>query len=220
MRSINLLLHLYMAKRFDITKIIDTKINCLLVLGEGEVHLTSGGYSHRTIVCRCDCGTIKTFQMSSVLNGAIKSCGCYSAKMAGDRVRKRNTKHGKSTTPEFEIWCAMKKRCLNSNHKSYHMYGGRGISVCDRWINSFSYFLEDMGVRPSSNYSIERVDNNLGYFKENCKWATKKEQCRNVRNNVIFKYNNQSKCVGEWVEILNMSRYKCIRFLMDNGVRL
>lgn len=208
-----------MAKRYDISLIVDTYINSYYVLGEGEPHITKGGYIHRTIICRCKCGKIKTTQLSGVLNHSVKSCGCHSAKIASERAKINNKKHGKYKTPEYNIWCSMKKRCLNETNKSFSDYGGRGITICEDWKNSFEKFITDMGQRPSSLYSIDRIDNNKGYSKDNCRWATKTEQCRNVRNNVNFEYNNEVKCLAEWCNILSLSRYKCINFLIKNGKR-
>lgn len=206
-----------MAKRFEISKIIDKKINNLFVLSESEIHVTTGGHKHRTILCKCDCGKIKTFQLGSVLNNRIKSCGCHAASMAKKRMLVYAKTHGKTLTPEYNTWSSMKKRCHKINHKSYKDYGARGIFVCENWLNSFENFLNDMGDRPSKEYSLDRINGKLGYYKENCRWATKKEQNRNVKNNVLFEYNGSVKCVGEWCEILSIKRYQTIKFLKENG---
>lgn len=90
--------------------------------------------------------------------------------------------HGKTNTPEFEAWCGMRKRCNNPKHQFYYRYGGRGIVVCDRWVNSFVNFLEDMGKRPEG-LTLERINNNGNYGPDNCKWATWTEQARNKHIN-------------------------------------
>lgn len=107
--------------------------------------------------------------------------------------------------PFYKIWVGMKSRCNNPNDRAYQWYGARGISVCPRWAESFHAFAEDMGPRPSSKHSIERIDNNGNYCPENCKWATQTEQCRNTRANVKISFGDQTKTQVEWTEILNAS---------------
>jgi len=126
--------------------------------------------------CLCDCGKMSTVISNHLTKGNIKSCGCLSA----EKAKSRMTTHGKSKTPEYEIWCGMIKRCLNENNKSYVNYGGRGISVCERW-GHFENFLADMGPRPSQYHSLERKEVDGNYNPENCKWATRTEQARNTR---------------------------------------
>lgn len=104
--------------------------------------------------------------------------------------------------PEYTIWGEMKARCLNKNRENY---GGRGITVCSRWLR-FEEFIKDMGTRPSKNHSIDRIDNDKGYFKENCKWATWKEQSRNKRNNVNITYQGKTQCLPDWAEELGISK--------------
>jgi len=132
--------------------------------------------------CLCDCGAI-TYALTNCLTAKKKrSCGCLANELAAKRGRRRFTTHGKSLTrpPEYEAWRSMVKRCVNPNYKQWKDYGGRGITVCNRWINSFENFYEDMGDRPD-NLSLERINNDEGYFPENCKWATRKEQRANQR---------------------------------------
>jgi len=102
-------------------------------------------------------------------------------------------------TPEYETWQKLRKRCENKKDKNYKDYGGRGISVCDEW-KSFTTFFSDMGKRPTSKHSIERIDNNGNYAVGNCKWATQVEQGRNKRNNRMISHNGETKCLSEWAE--------------------
>lgn len=117
--------------------------------------------------------------------------------------------HKKSSTREYSIWKDMRRKCYNSNRKGYENYGGRGIIVCDEWKDSFENFLNDMGECPIG-YSLERINNNSNYSKENCKWATKKEQVRNRRNTLIVTYNGETKPLAEFCNDLNLN-YDTIR---------
>lgn len=106
---------------------------------------------------------------------------------------------------EFEAWSGMRKRCANPNKHDWERYGGRGITVCDRWLNSFQNFLDDMGRRPSKNHSIDRIDNSKGYSPENCRWATRIDQQRNRRSNRMLTHKGQTLCVVAWSEIVGNS---------------
>lgn len=97
----------------------------------------------------------------------------------------KNTTHGMKYTSEYNIWASMKARCLNPNNKDYLRYGGKGIKICNEWENSFEQFYKDMGNRPDG-YSIDRIDNTKGYYKENCKWSDRHEQQKNKINSRIY----------------------------------
>lgn len=124
-------------------------------------------------LCRCDCGNEIVVHRDSLIAGNTKSCGCL--------LKETLIKHGMYKSPEFKTWIRIKSRCYDRNLPCYVNYGGRGIIVCNRWLESFNNFYEDMGNRPSSKHSIERKDNNGNYDPDNCKWATKTEQQRNQR---------------------------------------
>lgn len=126
-----------------------------------------------------------------------KSCGCQQHK----------TKNPYYKTYFYSTWNGIKNRCYNKNNKHYNKYGGRGITMCDRWkngIHGLENFISDMGERPSSKHSIDRIDNNKGYNSYNCKWATQKQQCRNKRNNISITYKEETKTLTEWSEILKL----------------
>lgn len=128
-------------------------------------------------LCECDCGQIVKVLANHLKAGHTKSCGCLRSEVSKQRM----TTHGMRETQTYRSWAGMKTRCLNPNEPRYKDYGGRGIKVCKSWLNSFEKFLADMGERPSG-LTLDRENNELGYFKENCKWSSRKEQSRNRRS--------------------------------------
>ncbi len=114
--------------------------------------------------------------------------------------------HNQSKHPLYHIYYGIKDRCYNTKTPAYPRYGGRGIFMCDRWRNSFHAFVYDMGIRPSPEHSIERVDNDLGYCPENCVWATRQQQSRNRSNNVVLSQDGKTMCLAEWAQELGMSQ--------------
>lgn len=117
---------------------------------------------------------------------------------------KGRTSHGMTGTTTYKSYWDMKARCLYPSNSHYKSYGGRGITICDRWLESFENFLEDMGEKPKG-LTLERKDVNKGYCPENCIWATQKRQQRNKRNNLYITINGQTKCLSEWCEIYNIN---------------
>jgi len=107
--------------------------------------------------------------------------------------------HGMSGTPEYQAWIDIKHRCFNPNHKRYSDYGGRGISMCDRWLN-FENFLADMGSRPTAKHSLDRINNNGDYSLENCRWATKAEQANNRRSNRLITIEDVTLTIAQWAK--------------------
>ncbi len=151
-------------------------------------------------LCRCGCGKEKIILGYNLIRGSTKSCGCL------------HTKHGNAKnndkTKTYRSWQNMIQRCINPEHKYYKHYGGRGIKVCKRWLK-FPNFLKDMDEHPGKGYSIDRINNNGNYCKSNCRWATRKEQARNKRNNHLETYNGKTQCLIEWSEEYNIN-YKTL----------
>lgn len=124
-------------------------------------------------MCQCDCGNKKIVRGISLRNGSSSQCkDCHSSYLI---------KHGLAHIPEYRVWKGMKARCFNKNNKNYHHYGGRGIVVCDKWLN-FQFFIEDMGLRPEKKLQIDRINNNGNYEPGNCRWTTSSINMRNRRN--------------------------------------
>jgi hypothetical protein len=143
--------------------------------------------------CKCSCGGTSVSQAKHLNSGHTKSCGCLRQEIAETYL----TTHDMSETPTYSSWSEIKKRCFNSSHNSYNDYGGRGISVCNRWRSSFANFYADMGIRPTGK-SIDRIDNEGNYTPENCQWATPRQQCNNKRNNKYFTFNGETLTLPQW----------------------
>jgi hypothetical protein len=155
---------------------------------------------HRLIMVLCSCGNYRQVQRATLLKGKSTSCGCKSA----EKSSKKSTKHGFTGTRTYESWRSMKRRCGNINDPMYYLYGGKGITVCERWAR-FENFLQDMGKRPI-NKTIDRIDNSKGYYLENCQWATCREQALNRKTTVhkSIEYCGQVKPLSVWADELKI----------------
>lgn len=155
-------------------------------------------------VCQCDCGKTNVVSTASLTGGTTKSCGCHRR----DLTIKRNTTHGYADrigrrSKIYQAWSQMHDRCRNPNNNRYHLYGARGISVCERW-KDFANFYADMGEPPSPQHSIGRIRNNENYTPGNCRWETAKQQANNTRRNRILTVNGVSKTLSQWSEAVNI----------------
>ena len=161
------------------------------------------GCRRKSMNCRCDCGTISTVCAGNLASGKSQSCGCLQKEKASESNTTHGYTIGRKLPTEYVVWSSMLKRCSNPNTKQYADYGGRGISVCERW-NKFENFIADMGPRPSDQHSIDRRDNDGNYDPTNCRWATMIEQQRHKRSNRIITANGKSMCLVEWAEQLGV----------------
>lgn len=182
--------------------LLGKKFNRLTVVGNTNERYSNGGYKW---ICKCDCGNDSIVRGDSLKSGHIKSCGCLNSELTS----KRAFKHGQNNkqlgrTKEYDAWRAMINRCNLKSTKKYHRYGARGISVCDRWLNSFENFFEDMGKKPTLQHSLDRYpDINGNYEPSNCRWATNEQQSRNKSTNVWIEYNGERLIITDWAKKLN-----------------
>lgn len=193
---------------------IGRKSRCVKCTGRGRlIDLTGQRFGMLTVIglaertkatrwkCVCDCGKETIVTSQNLRRGGFYSCGCNRTGITSVIARKRrvcytdetiNGGRPITTHPLYACWASMIERCTNPKCAEYKNYGGRGISVCDRWVgkNGFENFVSDMGPKPDKTYSIDRIDVNGNYCAENCRWATPKEQCRNLRRTMYVFYGS------------------------------
>ncbi len=163
----------------------------LLVLGASSKRTKSKNIHWK---CACDCGNKTIVDGHNLRIGHTRSCGC----LIPESIVTACKTHGLINEPEYGIWSGMIQRCTNPNVNSFKYYGGRGIKVCDRWLNSFENFYLDMGKRPSLKHTIDRKENAGDYEPSNCCWSTSIEQANNKRNNIHFDILGVSKSLSQW----------------------
>src|SRR5689334_18932234 len=150
--------------------------------------------------CVCDCGNTRRVLGKSLRGSNTQSCGCY--------MRERNSeahrKHGKRDATEYRIWSLMKDRCLNKGGAAYKNWGGRGITICKSWVDSFEQFMAAMGPRPPGG-ELDRIDNDGPYEPSNCRWADRVTQANNKRNNVKIEVFGETRTVAQWAREYGIS---------------
>lgn len=151
--------------------------------------------------CECSCGNTAVTRTAHLLNEKTRSCGCLTRENNG------GWKHGGAHSATYKAWQSIISRCTNPNDAvSFSRYGGRGITVCDRWLHSFENFRADMGDRPSPEYSIDRIDNDGNYEPGNCRWATRTQQARNRRSCRLIQYNGITATLADWADRLGLPK--------------
>lgn len=170
-------------------------------------------------VCQCMCGSISVANTNLLVSLNIKSCDCIRPNRSGEN--NGSFIHGETKkAKEYNSWRSMNDRCNCKTHSDYPDYGGRGITICDRWQEpqgkGYLNFLEDMGRKPSNQHSLDRIDVNGNYCKENCRWATHTEQARNKRNKHLLTAFGQTKSIAEWAEEYGLD-YKFLHSRIRNG---
>jgi hypothetical protein len=192
---------------------IGQRFHRLIVLSRA---LATAGNRGKRWHCKCDCGAETISRSDALKNGRAKSCGCHRAELGGKHVVEMNTTHGMYGTPEYKTWRSMVDRCTNPNSHCWLDYGGRGITVCDEW-RKFENFYADMGNRPEG-MTLDRLDVNGNYSRGNCRWADRKTQARNKRNNHIIEHDGVAATMAEWAEKANMAQWKLKQRLTRDNV--
>lgn len=191
---------------------VGAKFGRLLIISDGWEQVSSSGYRSDMVQVRCDCGKEKFVRPRSLTSATTLSCGCLHREQAKALCVGR-MKHGharRGITPKsrlYRVYYSMIARCSNPNTAKYSDYGGRGITVCERWRgeHGFEHFLEDMGNRPDGG-SVERINNDGSYSPENCRWATASEQCNNRRSNRIIIHDGRAQTVSQWAREVGLKR--------------
>jgi len=183
----------------DLTGIVCNELTVVAMLKPKQC-----GKQKKTMwLCRCSCGNYHAVDANRLSSKRIKSCGCKKP------IPSTKTKVKKdfvfTEQPEYSTWMNMKAICYNPNNPAYNDYGGRGIQVCDRWLESFENFYNDMGKKPTSKHSLDRIDVNGDYCPENCRWADDKTQANNTRRNHFLEYNGIKHTLAEWSRIIGKS---------------
>ncbi len=173
--------------------------------GEATYQSEAGyiGRNRRMVNCSCSCGGSFVTYLAGLRSGEVTSCPTCAAKRVWDNTRT----HGGSHSPEYRAWWAMIRRCYDPNATGFHLWGGRGIKVCDRWRHSFANFLADVGPRPEGTvrHTLDRIDNDRDYEPGNVRWATFPEQARNTRRTVMIEHDGRRACLTDWAESLGIS---------------
>ena len=176
------------------------------------LHLSYKKQRHYYYTCRCECGNIKDVRSDQLINGMAKSCGCLQREVAKSTMAQTMRKHGMNKHPLTGVFNAMKQRCYNPKCKQYPDYGGRGIHICDEWLNNRKSFFEwAIAIGYQDGLTIDRINVNSDYSPSNCRFVSMKEQSRNKRNNVMITYKDKTHSLMEWCDILGLNYFTILR---------
>jgi len=195
--------------------ITNQKFGRLLAVSYAGSKLRGNGQRLAIWNCLCDCGSEVVLPGATLRSGNTTSCGCWQI----ESTIKRSTTHGMANTKEYTSYLRMIARCTNPNTDDFHDYMGRGITVCQRWLESFQNFFDDMGRAPSSSHSIERIDVNGNYSPENCKWGTPTEQARNKQRTRKAMFKGELLPVATIAELLNKP-YTSVIYRLNHNIQI
>jgi hypothetical protein len=164
-------------------------------------------FDKRRVLCRCDCGTEKYVYKNNLFSGKTYSCGC----LAKERTMERSRTHGQASTRLYMVWANMRRRCYDKHNNRYQNYGGRGIKVCDEWLDfaGFKKWADENGYDPKADYgkcTIDRINPDGDYEPQNCRWTTIQEQNMNRTSTKYITYKGMTKTVTQWDEYLGFGK--------------
>lgn len=186
---------------------IGKKFGRLTVIADAGSKLGNYQQKRRHVFCQCDCGNSVEVYFNNLINKRCPtlSCGCLDKEKSTERIVKISHRHGMIKTKVYRTWLGIKDRCFNPKSNKYYLYGGRGITIFDRWIDSFEIFWEYVGNPPTPRHTIDRIDGNKGYEPHNVRWSTYTEQNNNRSNNVFITYKETTQTIGQWAKQLNIN---------------
>jgi hypothetical protein len=190
---------------------IGQRFERLLVIEEASPYIWKC-HRHRRWKCQCDCGNVIVAHDNNLKRRTVLSCGCWTL----DRLTKHGHNNVGKTTKTYRAWQAMKSRCYNQKVACYDRYGGRGIRVCDRWLESFENFLSDMGECPPG-LSLDRLDNSGNYEPENCEWRSRVDQTNNRRSNVYIEWQGKKMTLADAARFVGLPYYVVRSRISDHG---
>ncbi len=196
-----------MGKKVDIT---GRRFGRLVAVSETDIYAQRS----KKWLCLCQCGEYATVDKRKLISGHTKSCGC----LVIDKTVSMSLKHGMCGSSLYTIYKNMLARCCNPKSNNYKNYGGRGIKICKRWLDSFENFYADMGDRPKGK-TLDRIDNDGDYCPENCQWSTMHQQQRNKRNNLIIEYDGERMCLKDWAKKIGIHSTSLKERIVNWGVK-